>query len=174
MGYSENKILQKLCHNFSDYEDSISWVLGDGTIDLVYEDCYKWDEDLRKNNFKKYKKYIDKFTEIGMNELSIPCRIKKSFEENVEGQKVMTEDKYVGLFVYIAYAPGEYDIHKGNLDLYKRSTTPRNFKFLLDIAIRKYINQENGVGGKILKLAYKHRNKPSAFIEELFRTTIDV
>ena len=79
MGYSENKILQKLCHNFSDYEDSISWVLGDGTIDLVYEDCYKWDEDLRKNNFKKYKKYIDKFTEIGMNELSIPCRIKKSF-----------------------------------------------------------------------------------------------
>jgi hypothetical protein len=86
----------------------------------------------------------------------------------------MTEDKYVGLFVYIAYAPGEYDIHKGNLDLYKRSTTPRNFKFLLDIAIREYINQENGVGGKILKLAYKHRNKPSAFIEELFRTTIDV
>jgi hypothetical protein len=170
MGYSENKILQKLCHNFSDYEDSISWVLGDGTIDLVYEDCYKWDKDLRKNNFKKYKKYIDKFTEIGMNELSIPCRIKKSFEENVEGQKVMTEDKYVGLFVYIAYAPGE----KGNLDLYKRSTTPRNFKFLLDIAIREYINQENGVGEKILKLAYKYRNKPSAFIEELFIATIDV
>jgi hypothetical protein len=174
MGYSENKILQKLCHNFSDYEDSISWGLGDGTINLVYGDCYKWDEDLRKNNFKKYKKVNNKFTEIGMNELSIPCRIKKSFEDNVEGQKVMTEDKYVGLFVYIAYAPGEYDIHKGNLDLYKRSTTPRNFKFLLDIAIRKYINQENGVGGKILKLAYKHRNKPSAFIEELFRTTIDV
>ena len=82
----------------------------------------------------------------------------------------MTEDKYVGLFVYIAYAHGE----KGNLDLYKRSTTPRNFKFLLDIAIREYVNQENGVGEKILKLAYKHRNKPSAFIEEVFRTTIDV
>ena len=170
MGYSENKIFQKLCHNFSDYEDSISWGLGDGTINLVYGDCYKWDEDLRKNNFKKYKKVNNKFTEIGMNELSIPCRIKKSFEDNVEGQKVMTEDKYVGLFVYIAYAPGE----KAYLDLYKRSTTPRNFKFLLDVAIREYIDQENGVGEKILKLAYKHRNKPSTFIEELFRTTIDI
>ena len=170
MRYSENKKLQKLCHNFSDYEDSISWGLGDGTMNLVYEDCYKWDEDLRKNNFKKYKKVNNKFTEIVMNELSIPCRIKKSFEVNVEGQKGMTEDKYVGLFVYIAYAPRE----KGNLDLYKRSTIPRNFKFLLDIAIREYVNQENGVGEKILKLAYKHRKKPSAFIEEVFRTTIDV
>jgi len=54
MGYSENKKLQKLCYSFTYWEEYKSSVIGQDWFDVVYEDCYKWQEDLRKNNFKKF------------------------------------------------------------------------------------------------------------------------
>ena len=78
MGYLENKKLQKLCYGFTDFEDMQRVDIGQDWFDVVYEDCYKWQEDLRKNNRKKFSKVVKLYSEDGMNELATCCRIKNT------------------------------------------------------------------------------------------------
>ncbi len=164
--YSENKKLQKLCHDFSDFENSKFSEIGQDWRDEFYKDCYAWDHNLEKNNIKKWRKVIDKFGEAEMGMLSIPCKIKKFLNNNVMNLKEISEEEYLNLFVYIAW---DWEMFE---DLYVKATTPGNFKFLLNIAIKDFINQEHGVGEKILKLAYKYRDNPSKFIDFLLKETL--
>ena len=176
MGYSENKKLQKLCYAFTDWEDEQDSYIGPEWFDVVYEGCYKWQEDLRKNNFKKFLKVSKLYGEGGMNELAICCRIKKysiGYEIDI---KAMTKEEYEGLFVFVAMDVNYDNLHKSDL-------TPKNFKILLDNKIHEWISEENVPdvlknkdwdGRKILNLAYKYRDKPSKFLEVLFKETIDI
>ena len=179
MGYSENKKLQKLCYAFTDWEDEQDSYIGPEWFDVVYEDCYRWQEDLRKNNFKKFLK-VSKlyYGEGGMNELAICCRIKKysiGYEIDI---KAMTKEEYEGLFVFVAMDVNYDNLHKSDL-------TPKNFKILLDNKIHEFINEENVPDvwkkfkeninkAQILNLAYQYRDKPSKFLEVLFKETIDI
>lgn len=166
MEYSKNKKLQKLCHNFSSFEDSIFADLGQDWREEFYRDCYAWDQNLKKNNLKKWRKVIDKFGEAEMNMLSFPCMIKKFFENNEMDIKEITEEEYKSLLIYIFY---DFDIYEA---LQMKTTTPSIFKFLLNNAIEDFSN--NDVGEKILKLAYKYRDNPSKFIDVMIKNTIDV
>jgi len=176
MGYLENKKLQKLCYGFTHWEDYQSVMIGWDWFDILYEDCYKWQEDLRKNNFKKFLKVSKLYKEDGMNELATCCRIKKSFNEYETELKAMTKEEYEGLFVFIALDMNYDNLHKTDL-------TAKNFKILLDSKIHEFIYQDNVPdvwknkdwdGAKVLNLAYKYRDKPSKFLEVLFEETIDI
>ena len=176
MGYSEDKKLQKLCYGFTDWEDGKRFYIGQDWFDVVYEDCYKWQEDLRKNNFKKFLKVVKLYSEDGMNELATCCRIKKYFIDEETELKAMTKEEYEGLFVFVAMDMNYDKLHKTDL-------TPKNFKILLDNKIHEWISEENVPdvwknkhwdGRKILNLAYKYRDKPSKFLEILFKETIDI
>ena len=176
MGYSENKKLQELCYGFTGWEDWKSSEIGQYWFDIVYKDCYKWKDDLRKNNFKKFSKVVKLYSEDGMNELATCCRIKKRFIDDETNLKAMTKEEYVGLFVFVAMDMNYDNVHKTDL-------TPKNFKILLDNKIHEWISKENipdvwknkdWDGRKILNLAYQYRDKPSKFLEVLFKETIDI
>lgn len=167
MGYSENKKLQKLCHDFSDFEDSQFCYLGQDWRDEFYRDCYEWQDNLKNKNFKKFKKVVLEFGESQMNDFSTPCIIKKFFKNNEMDLNEISEEDYISLFIYIIY---DFDIFGALSD---KATTPGDFKFLLTLAIKDFVYyREWDIGEEILKLMYKYRDNPSKFLDVLFKKTI--